>query len=79
MYRGVTQVQATDDYELILHFDNQEIKIFNAKPVLSYGRFSELKDLHSFKKVHISFDTVEWDNGMDIDPEYLYKNSIETT
>ncbi len=79
MYRGVTEVQATDDYELILCFDNQETKVFDVKPILSYGRFSELKDLQTFKKVHVSFDTVEWDNGLDLDPEYLYEKSKKTS
>ena len=79
MYRGVTEVQATDDYELILCFDNQETKVFDVKPILSCGRFSELKDLQTFKKAHVSFDTVEWDNGLDLDPEYLYEKSKKTS
>jgi len=78
MYPGITRVQPTDDYELILYFDNQEEKVFDVKPILSFGRFCELKDLATFKKVHVSFDTVEWENGLDLDPEYLYEKSKKT-
>lgn len=75
MYKGVTGVEATDDYKLLLCFDNKEKRVFDASPILSYGRFSELKDLSLFKRVRISFDTIEWDNGLDLDPEYLYRRS----
>lgn len=75
MYKGVVSVEATDDYKLLLCFDNKEKRIFDIKPILSYGRFSELNDLNIFKRVRVSFDTIEWDNGLDLDPEYLYAKS----
>ena len=75
MYRQIRNVKATDNHELILGFDNEEKRIFDAKDILSYGRFSELEDISAFKRVHISFDTVEWENGLDLDPEYLYEKS----
>ena len=28
------------------------------------------------KTVRISFDTIEWDNEADLDPEFLYQKSI---
>jgi len=78
MYREVKNVRPTDNHELILDFDNEEKRVFDVKPILSYGRFSELEDLAAFKRVHISFDTVEWENGLDLDPEYLYEKSTAT-
>jgi len=75
MYKGVTDVEATDDYKLFLWFDNKEKRVFDVSTILSFGRFSELKDLSLFKSVRVSFDTVEWDNGLDLDPEYLYRKS----
>jgi hypothetical protein len=76
MYHGIKNVKATDDYKLILRFDNGEERIFDAKPLLDFGRFSELSDMETFKKVHVSFDTIEWENGLDLDPEYLFDKSI---
>lgn len=75
MYKSVTDVKPTDDFKLVLRFDNAEQRTFDASSILSCGRFAELKNLEQFKKVHIAFDTVEWENGLDLDPEYLYAKS----
>jgi Protein of unknown function (DUF2442) len=77
MYKSITKVIPTDDYKLILSFDKNEQRVFDVTPILNFGRFSELQDLKIFKKVHVSFDTIEWDNGLDLDPEYLYEKSTE--
>jgi len=75
MYRGVTEVRAIDDYRLILKFDNNEYRLFDLKPYLGLGRFAELRDINVFKQIGISFDTVAWKNGLDLDPEFLYAHS----
>ena len=75
MYKTVTDVTPTDDYKLVLSFDKNEKRIFDVSQIIDFGRFSELQDINIFKTVHISFDTIEWDNGLDLDPEYLYKKS----
>lgn len=77
MYNGIVDVQATDDYMLILTFENKERRRFDMAPYLHVGRFSELRNVAVFKKVSVSFDTVEWENGLDIDPEFLYEESEE--
>ena len=41
-----------------------------------FGRFAELKDINEFKKVRVTFDTIEWENGLDLDPEFLYEKSV---
>jgi hypothetical protein len=46
------------------------------KPYLNTGIFKELKNEAVFKTAKISFDTVEWDNEADIDPETLYADSV---
>ncbi len=45
------------------------------KPYLDLGIFRELKDIKLFKTVKTSFDTIEWDNEADLDPEFLYQRS----
>jgi hypothetical protein len=47
------------------------------KPYLDLGIFRELKDLRLFKTVKTSFDSIEWENEADIDPEVLYQESSE--
>lgn len=78
MYLGIKQVFATDDYQLDLTFENNECRRFDVKPLLTIGKFSELQDITLFKTVKISFDTVEWSNGLDLDPEYLHDRSQQT-
>jgi hypothetical protein len=68
-------VEAADDHRLILGFGNGEQRVFDVTPLLPFGRFRELAVPEVFKKVRIAYDTVEWENGLDLDPEYLYERS----
>jgi hypothetical protein len=77
MYLAIKNVQPLDDYLLLLTFENGEERQFDLKPYLNIGIFRELKDLTLFKTVRKSFDTIEWENNADIDPEILYKDSIK--
>lgn len=76
MYYAVKKVQAIENYFLNLIFETGEEKIFDMKPYLNRGIFKELLDVELFKKVHISFDTIEWENGADLDPEVLYEMGL---
>jgi hypothetical protein len=75
MYLSITNVKALKDYKLLLKFENDEERIFDITPYLEIGKFQELKDEQLFKTVRVSFDTIEWDNGLDLDPELLYEKS----
>ena len=77
MYLAVSNVQAQDDYLLLLTFENGEKRQFDMKPYLSIGIFNELKDIKLFKTVHKNFDTVVWENEADLDPEILYRDSVK--
>jgi Protein of unknown function (DUF2442) len=76
MYFAVTDVTPLNNYLLRLKFKNGEEKIFDMKPYLKTGIFQTLKDESIFKTVKVSFDTVEWANEADIDPETLYHESV---
>ena len=75
MYLAVKEVTPTNNYNLILTFENGEKRQFDMNPFLNKGIFKELRDISKFKTVRISFDTIEWDNEADLDPEILYKYS----
>ena len=75
MYLAVKDVKALDNYFLLLKFENEEEKLFDVKPYLNIGKFKELKDKKLFKSVKICFDSIEWDNQLDLDPELLYRKS----
>ncbi len=76
MYRKVTQVIPENNHTLLLTFDNGEQRRFDVKPYLDKGIFQELREPSVFYSAHVSFDTVEWDNEADLDPEVLYQDSV---
>ena len=76
MYRKVTKVIPENNHTLLLTFDNGELRRFDVKPYLDKGIFQELREPSVFYSAHVSFDTVEWDNEADLDPEVLYQDSV---
>ncbi len=77
MYLAVTDVKPLSDYQLFVTFENGEKRLFDMKPYLDKGIYKELKDERIFKTVRVSFDSIEWCNQADIDPEFLYEKSVE--
>lgn len=75
MYHSVTKVKALPNFKLLLEFENGEERIFDTQEYLDKGIFAELKDEMRFKSVKVSFDSIEWENGADLDPEILYQDS----
>jgi hypothetical protein len=73
MYLAVLDVRPLKDYKLLLTFENNEKRIFDVSPYLNLGKFSELKDLSLFNTVKVKFDSIEWNNHLDLDPEFLYE------
>ena len=75
MYLAIIDVKPIENYQILLTFENNEKKIFDMKPYLDKGIFSELKDEKKFRSVRVSFDSIEWCNQADLDPEFLYDKS----
>jgi hypothetical protein len=75
MYPAVKSVKATEGHKLIIGFDNGECRVFDVGTLLSIGRFRDLTSPQVFRKMRVSFDTVEWENALDLDPEYVYERS----
>jgi len=74
MVPSLIRVTAHDNHTLSLLFDNGESGMLDLKPFLDLGVFQKIKNLDEFRRVRIVFDTVEWECGVDLDPEYIYKN-----
>ena len=75
MYLAIKDVKPQENYLLLLTFENGEKRQFDMKPYLDLGIFRELKDLRLFKTVKPNFDSIEWANEADFDPEVLYQKS----
>jgi hypothetical protein len=76
MYLAVKEVAVGNNYQLILTFENGEIRQLDMNPYLDKGIFKELRDLSIFNTVKVSFDTIEWANNADLDPEFIYNYSV---
>ncbi|MGL5331036.1 MAG: DUF2442 domain-containing protein [Filifactoraceae bacterium] len=76
MYLAVKEVKPIENYKLILTFENNEVRLFDMNPYLDKGIFQELKNENIFNAVKVSFDSIEWPNEADIDPETLYEDSV---
>lgn len=71
----VIAVQPLDDYQLVVTFDNQEIRLFDVSPFLEKGIFTRLKDKSFFSQVYIAWDTICWPEELDISPDTVYLRS----
>jgi hypothetical protein len=78
MYPAVTHVTPRQDFSLALVFDTGVEGILDMKPYLDFGVFNRLKDYNSFRRVRVVFDTLEWDCGVDLDPEFIHAKSQVT-
>jgi hypothetical protein len=71
----VVAVQVTDEYQLLLTFENQEQRLFDMRPFIETPPWNRLKHGDVFRKVRIQQGTVVWPGQIDIDPETLYELS----
>ena len=63
------------DYKLAITFEDGRTKEVDLTPYLNGEIFEPLKDVEYFKKVRVNSDmeTICWDNGADLAPEFLYQ------
>ncbi|MCK5720107.1 MAG: DUF2442 domain-containing protein [Thiomargarita sp.] len=73
MYPSIKKVIPLKDYKLSIVFENGEQGILDMKPYLNFGVFHRLKDHIFFNQVRVVFDTIEWESGIDLDPEFIYQ------
>jgi hypothetical protein len=72
----VISAQCQDDYRVTVTFSNNEQRIIDISPYLSFGVFGKLKDINLFQQVRVAFGTIEWPGGVDLDPEFVWQKSI---
>ncbi len=77
MYPSVINVTAGENYQIYVEFDNNENGILNMEPYLGFGVFNKIKDPDVFNTARVSFDTVEWANGVDLDPKFVYEKCVK--
>ena len=73
MFIEVIRAEYVDGYRLLLLFNNGERRIVNLSSSLKGSVYIPLRNIDYFKRFTIKFNTVEWENGADFAPEYLYE------
>ena len=76
MHPSVINVTVDENYKIVVEFDNNESGILNMEPYLDFGVFNKIKDPNVFNTARVSFDTVEWANGVDLDPKFVYEKCV---
>ena len=69
----VTDADYVKDYELLLTFSDGTRKLCDLKPYLTGEVFGELLDRDKFIQYGLTGYTIEWANGADLAPEFLYR------
>jgi hypothetical protein len=72
MFLEVSNAEYLNNYRIKLTFNNGETKTVDLQNELNGSIFIPLRQLDYFKSFRLKYNTVEWDNGADYAPEYLY-------
>ena len=69
----VVDVNYINDYTMDLKFSNGETRRVDFLPLLKGAKREEMKDMNNFIQFGLNHWTLEWYNGIDFAPDYLYK------
>jgi len=72
----VTEAQYLNDFKIKIIFNDGITKIVNLEKHLDMPIFQSLKDKDFFKDFRLNPFTIEWKNGVDFAPEFLYNIEI---
>ena len=73
MFLEIKKAEYLGDYTIRLWFNNDEVRVVDLANSLRGEAFRPLHDKDYFKQFSIRFNTIEWENGADFAPEYLYE------
>lgn len=72
----IVDAEYVKEYELLITFNDGSRKLADLKPYLTGEVFSELLDREKFVQYGLNGYTIEWVNGADLAPEFLYDIGI---
>ncbi len=78
----VISASYVDDYKINLLFNNKYSAIVDLKSSIFSDKrriFKQLQDIDYFKNFTKNRWTVEWENGIDLAPEFLYDLAVKQT
>lgn len=76
---SIIEARYEKDYSLFVKFsDNKEASVDLRDMIIDakVKSFEELRDIDKFKRFRVNY-TLEWENNLDIAPEYLYYKAFK--
>jgi hypothetical protein len=75
MFLHIEKVEYLEEYRLRLQFNNGAVKEVDLAHELYGAVFEPLKEITFFRQVRVNTETntIEWPNGADFAPEFLYE------
>jgi hypothetical protein len=73
MFLEVSEAIYLREYKINLIFNTGESKIVDLSQELTGPVFEPLKDISFFRSFAIKYNTIEWSNGADFAPEFLFE------
>lgn len=77
--KTITKVIPNENYTLTIHFDNNEKRIFDVKPLLQKGTvFEPFLNKENFNRVYVD-DThcIAWDIDPNVDSNVVWNNKVD--
>ena len=71
----IIRAEYVEGYSVKLWFNNGEIRLADLSSSFNGQVFEPLRDVKYFMSFSVHFNTLEWENGADFAPEYLYEIS----
>jgi hypothetical protein len=79
MFLEVSQADYLNEYRIMITFNNGVKKTVDLKNELTGSVFEPLRQLDFFRDFRVGYNTLEWANGADYAPEYLYETGVLLT
>jgi hypothetical protein len=67
----------SNEYKIYLVFNNHKEGVVDLKTIITKDHRPIFIELSNIEKFKVEADTVVWENGMDLAPEFLYEK-LET-
>lgn len=71
MIQDIISFEILPEYQIKVVFANGKKGIFDVKPYLDKGIFTELKDYGYFRNARIEYSTITWTHGQDFSPKTI--------
>ena len=77
--KRITKVVPRNDFTLVLSFDNGEIRLYDARPLLQAGTvFAPFREWDNFRRVYLDEDhSVCWDIDPNVDSNEVWNNKVD--